>query len=99
MAGKASLADQQKQVQENIHTQLKTLCKGMDEILLPDTTSINESPESTLQRNTALSRSGLGLAVGRMSPPNKRPGEFLSASSFQIARRLYDQLSNILDFC
>ncbi|XP_057477689.1 uncharacterized protein LOC130765310 isoform X1 [Actinidia eriantha] len=73
MAGKASLADQQKQVQENIHTQLKMLCKGMDEILLPDTKSINESPESTMRRKTALSRSGLGLAVGRMTPPNKRP--------------------------
>ncbi|CAL5419699.1 unnamed protein product [Camellia sinensis] len=37
-------------------------------------TSINESSESTSQRNTALTRSGLGLAVGRMSPQNKSPG-------------------------
>ncbi|KAL7001025.1 hypothetical protein U1Q18_002179 [Sarracenia purpurea var. burkii] len=73
MAGKASLADQQKQVQENIHSQIKTFCAWMDEILLPDLKSINESPESTLHRNTALNPSGLSLAVGRMSPPNKSP--------------------------
>ncbi|CAL5419711.1 unnamed protein product [Camellia sinensis] len=71
MAGKASLADQQKQVQENIYSQIKTFCASMDEILLPDSKSINESSESTSQRNTAVTRSGLGLAVGRMSPQNK----------------------------
>ncbi|CAL5350677.1 unnamed protein product [Camellia sinensis] len=43
-------------------------------IIVPDSTSINESSESTSQRNTALTRSGLGLAVGRMSPQNKSPG-------------------------
>ncbi|KAL7170492.1 hypothetical protein ACSBR2_035379 [Camellia fascicularis] len=47
MAGKAFLADQQKQVQENIHSQIKTFCASMDEILLPDSKSINESSEST----------------------------------------------------
>ncbi|XP_028124384.1 uncharacterized protein LOC114321420 [Camellia sinensis] len=45
----------------------------MDEILLPDSKSINESSESTSQRNTAVTHSGLGLAVGRMSPQNKSP--------------------------
>lgn len=67
MAGKASLADQQKQVQDNIHSQIKTFGMWMDEILLPDSNSINESAESNSQINTQ-SRSGLSLAVGRMSP-------------------------------
>ncbi|GMP84507.1 hypothetical protein CsSME_00038007 [Camellia sinensis var. sinensis] len=77
MAGKASLADQQKQVQENIYSQIKTFCASMDEILLPDSKSINESSESTSQRNTAVTRSGLGLAVGRMSPQNKSSVDLL----------------------
>ncbi|KAE9450978.1 hypothetical protein C3L33_17146, partial [Rhododendron williamsianum] len=52
MAGKASLADQQKQVQDNIHSQIKTFSTWMDEILLPDSKSINESAESNSQKNT-----------------------------------------------
>ena len=35
MAGKATLSEQQKQVQENIHYQLESFCASMDEILLP----------------------------------------------------------------
>ncbi|CAL5350688.1 unnamed protein product [Camellia sinensis] len=35
--------------------------------------SINGSSESISQRNTAVTHSGLGLAVGRMSPQNKSP--------------------------
>lgn len=74
MAGKASLADQQKQVQDNIHSQIKTFSMRMDEILLPDSNSINESAESNSQMNTP-SRSGLSLAVGRMSPSNNNPAQ------------------------
>ncbi|KAG5008508.1 hypothetical protein JHK85_027050 [Glycine max] len=36
MASKASFADQQMQVQENVHSQIKTFCTFMDEILLPN---------------------------------------------------------------
>ncbi|KAI7997942.1 hypothetical protein LOK49_LG10G01391 [Camellia lanceoleosa] len=63
MAAKASLADQQKQVQENIHSQIKSFCASMDEILLPDSKSINESSESTSQRNTAVTRVALALLL------------------------------------
>ena len=35
MDGKATLSEQQKQVQENIHYQLENFCASMDEILLP----------------------------------------------------------------
>ncbi|KAF5940555.1 hypothetical protein HYC85_021722, partial [Camellia sinensis] len=85
MAGKASFADQQKQVQENIHSQIKTFCASMDEILLPNSKSINESSESTSQRNTVVTRSGLGLAVGMMSPQNKSPGYTLELKPSQIS--------------
>lgn len=72
MASKASLDEQQKQVQDNIHAQISTICTHMDEILLPDAkmpNTVNSSPE----RNSAPRRSGLGLAVGRTLPDN--PGE------------------------
>ncbi|KAK8310987.1 hypothetical protein V6Z11_D02G220100 [Gossypium hirsutum] len=35
MASKASFTDQQMQVQENVHFQIKNFCTVMDEILLP----------------------------------------------------------------
>ena len=43
MACKASLADQQKQVRENIHAQIKSLSMCIDEILLPYTKRIVEA--------------------------------------------------------
>lgn len=48
MAGKATLSEQQKQVQENIHYQLENFCASMDEILLllphkDKTEELNES--------------------------------------------------------
>ena len=45
MACKASLADQQKQVRENIHSQIKSFSTCMDEILLPCTKRIGEAQE------------------------------------------------------
>ncbi|XP_052204941.1 uncharacterized protein LOC127809846 isoform X2 [Diospyros lotus] len=72
MASKASIVDQQKQVQENIHSQIRTFCTWMDEILL-DSKSTNGTSESISQKNTVISRSGLSLAVGRMSSPTKNP--------------------------
>ena len=45
MACKASLADQQKQVRENIHAQIKSFSMWIDEILLPYTKRISEAQE------------------------------------------------------
>ncbi|ESQ40769.1 hypothetical protein EUTSA_v10013838mg [Eutrema salsugineum] len=42
MAGKATLSEQEKQVQENIHYQLEKFCASMDEILLPDSDKTND---------------------------------------------------------
>ncbi|KAL2939070.1 SET domain-containing protein 9 [Bienertia sinuspersici] len=71
LANKASLADQQKQVQENIHSQIKNFCMLMDEILLP-VKKIEEQFESTAQVTKNPPQSGLRFALGRtgVSPSN-----------------------------
>ena len=45
MASKASLADQQSQVQENVHAQVKIFVMSMDEILIPNTKRIGDAHE------------------------------------------------------
>ena len=45
MASKASLADQQSQVQENVHAQVKIFAVSMDEIVIPDNKSIGDAHE------------------------------------------------------
>lgn len=79
MANKASVADQQKQVQENIHSQIKGFCMSMDEILLPDTENIDEALRLPPQSNAASRRSGLSFAVGRSGQPTNHPGKILFA--------------------
>jgi hypothetical protein len=79
MANKASVADQQKQVQENLHSQIKGFCMSMEEILLPDIENIDEALKSPLQSNAASRRSGLSFAIGRSDQPTNHPGEILFA--------------------
>ena len=45
MAGKASIANQQSQLQENVHAQIKIFSMTMDEILIPDTKRIGDAHE------------------------------------------------------
>ena len=77
MANKASVADQEVQVQENVHCQIKTFCTFMDEILLPNEKIMNGSLESSQQANSLPRRSGLGFAVGMGAQPTSHSGEFL----------------------
>lgn len=77
MASKFSVADQEKQVQENVHLQIKSFCTSMDEILLPDAKIKNEPIESPEQSNASSRRSGLSFAVGKNRSPTNHPGEFL----------------------
>lgn len=65
MATKASVADQQKEVQENIHSQFKNMCTVLDKILLPDSVAVTVSDPSPTQGNSAPHRSGLSLAIGK----------------------------------
>ncbi|XP_022724904.1 uncharacterized protein LOC111281442 [Durio zibethinus] len=94
MASKASVADQQNQVQENIHYQIKNLCTSMDGILLPD---INEPQE--LQSNANPSRSGLSFAVGRNGPITNRPAvpETRPLKRSELSQRLKDSIGYTLD--
>ncbi|KAJ0679548.1 putative SET domain-containing protein [Helianthus annuus] len=78
MASKSDLADQEKQVQENIHSQITNFCTFMDHMLLPESKSDDETSQ---QHTTAPRRSGLSLAIGRNVPPNTQVGKFLSLKS------------------
>lgn len=76
MASKASAAEQQKQVQENIHSQITSFCMSMDKILLPDIAEKDD--ESSVQSNATPRRSGLSFAVGKSAKPTDSLGEFSS---------------------
>ena len=75
MASKASLTNQQKQVQENIHSQIETFCTTMDDIVLPNLQSTEKAHEPIEEKNITSRRSGLSLAVGRSSPLNEHLGK------------------------
>ena len=77
MACKASLADQQKQVQENIHAQIKSFSMCINEILLPYTKRIVEAQELPPQPIAAPCQSGLDFAAGRNGQPTNHPGKIL----------------------
>lgn len=74
MANKSALAEQQKQLQENIHTQIETFCSSMENILLPDSMSHDETFESSPERITAPRPSGLSLAIG-VTPVNNKQAQ------------------------
>ncbi|KAI3467007.1 hypothetical protein Pfo_023670 [Paulownia fortunei] len=99
MASKASLAEQQKQVQENIHAQINTFCTYMDDILLPDSKTAGTFNMSS-ERNTAPRRSGLGLAVGRTTPydnPGTTVGETKPLKCFELSQKLKDLIGYTLE--
>ncbi|KAF3974284.1 hypothetical protein CMV_002362 [Castanea mollissima] len=79
MACKASLTYQQKQVQENIHAQIKSFSMCINEILLPYTKMIGEAQELPPQPINAPCQSGFGFAVGR----NGQPTNFLAKKGIQ----------------
>lgn len=77
MATNASLTEQQKQVQENIHEQIKLFSMHMDGILLPNKKMADNRVSSSSERTTATRRSGLGFAVGNTVPLHDNPGKQL----------------------
>lgn len=79
MASKASFADQQKQVQENIHSQVTNFCTSMEEILRPDVMKRNQQDDASAHSHAAQHQSGLSFAVGKNIPPTNHPGEFTLA--------------------
>ena len=77
MACKASLADQQKQVRENIHAQIKSFSTCIDEVLSPYTKRIGEAQELPPHPIAAPCQSGLDFAVGRNGQPTNRLDKIL----------------------
>lgn len=76
LAGKTSFSDQQIQVHENVHSQLKTFCAFMDEILIPNEKMLNDPLGLSNQSSVLPRRSGLSLAVGRSDSSADNAGEF-----------------------
>ncbi|PON34935.1 C5orf [Parasponia andersonii] len=72
MASRASFSDQEKLVQENVHSQIKSFCMSMDQVLI-DTEKRNKPLESPQKSNAASHRSGLSFAIGRNSSPTNHP--------------------------
>lgn len=97
IANKASFADQQMQVKENVHSQIKAFCTYMDEMLLPNEKRVNDPMELSQQENSSPHHSGLNSAKGRCDPPNNIPGDFgfvLSSPYFSChSARFYPLLS------
>lgn len=96
MASKAPIADQQTQVQENIHLQIKSFCMSMDDVLLPDVKKIDEGIDSPEQANAAPRQSGLSFAIGRNSPPVKHNGRFFSIPFGNLILSVSSNFSEVL---
>ncbi|CAK7337997.1 unnamed protein product [Dovyalis caffra] len=99
MAGKASVDDQQKQVQENIHFQITNFCTAMNEILLPDVAKRNENDEAPAQSNAAPHHSGLSFAVSKSGPPTDRSAisETRQLNWAEVSQSLKDHIGYTLD--
>ncbi|KAM6566690.1 hypothetical protein CsatA_025818 [Cannabis sativa] len=72
MASKFSFPDQEKLVQETVHSQIKSFCEKMDKILV-DIDKRNEPSESRQRSDVASGRSGLSLAIGRNTSSINHP--------------------------
>lgn len=79
LASKASVDQQQKQVQENVHYQLRSICQAMDSFLHPD--SANDPPKDPSEGDNHSRRSGLSFAVGGVGTANKQGTLFLLSGS------------------
>jgi hypothetical protein len=97
MANKASVTDQQKQVQENVNYQLKHICKTMDNILRPDTKKDPSQSPSDAHNNSR--RSGLSFAVGTGVASANKPGNMFLLSPLHWSIRSSGPISSKLSMC
>ncbi|XP_075082320.1 uncharacterized protein LOC107814594 isoform X2 [Nicotiana tabacum] len=99
MANKASLADQQKLVQENVHSQVTNFCSYMDDILLPDHKVKDNQATSPTATNSSPGGSGLGVAVGGDSPLQNHTAvpETKALQHTEVSQRLKDLMGYTLE--
>lgn len=99
MANRAPLSDQQKQVHENIHAQVKNICGSMDDILCPDLTGSPNVVNSASESGNVPRRSGLGLAIGRATPLIHQPviPETRPLTRLELSQQLKDRIGYTLD--
>ena len=84
MASKASFVDQQMQVQENVHSQIKAFCTCMNEILVSKEKMVNGPLELSQQANTSPLRGKPSSAKGVCDPTNNIPGDLIFALNFNL---------------
>ncbi|XP_045824217.1 uncharacterized protein LOC123916738 isoform X2 [Trifolium pratense] len=90
MASKASVADQQMVVQENVHSQIKAFCTIMDEVLLPNEKILSDDFFKLSQQTNILPQhSVLSSANG---VPKQRP-----ISQAELSQKLKDELGYTLN--
>ncbi|XP_058730246.1 uncharacterized protein LOC131602215 isoform X2 [Vicia villosa] len=91
MASKASVADQHMLVQENVHSQIKTFCTLMDEVLLTnEKTGNDDSFELLSQQTNVLPRNS------ELSSANGFPKQRL-ISQAELSQKLKDELGYTLN--
>ncbi|KAH0934816.1 LOW QUALITY PROTEIN: hypothetical protein HID58_011933 [Brassica napus] len=99
MAGKTSLSEQQKQVQDNIHYQVENFCSLMDGILCPH---VSKKEPGSQPATPPPRQSGLTFAVGgsnHASPAADKPfvPETKPLKLAQVSQRLMEQLGYTLE--
>ncbi|GJM85619.1 hypothetical protein PR202_ga02087 [Eleusine coracana subsp. coracana] len=96
MASKASVDQQQKQVQENIHYQFRQICQVMDNFLCPDAT--NDPSKDPSEEDHHSRRSGLSFAVGGVGSANKQAVPATKPlTRAELSKKFKDQLGYTLD--
>ncbi|CAH8270459.1 unnamed protein product [Arabidopsis lyrata] len=88
IAGKATLFEQQKQVQENIHYQVQNFCSSMDEILLTD---IDKTKEELNKPGSESRRDNNVSAADKPIVPETKPLKLA-----EVSHRLKDRIGYTL---
>ncbi|KAK1272986.1 hypothetical protein QJS04_geneDACA019181 [Acorus gramineus] len=98
IASKASVADQQKEVQENVHSQVKTICRSMDDSLIPENINTHSAHALPSKSQVSPRGSGLGLAIGRITAHTHHPAvpETRPLTRSELSQSLKDKIGYTL---
>ncbi|CAN4092620.1 unnamed protein product [Withania somnifera] len=92
MAKKSFLDDQQKQVHENVHSQVSSFCSYMDDILLPDHKVKDNQATSPAAPNSSPRSSGFDLAQDQTAVPETK-----ALQRTEVSQRLKDIMGYTLE--